>query len=160
MFSRQHHYSLSWKSFTHRSTANMLGLPWTPSLKIAFKQFHQTLSHCRHIPSMLLGGRYYLSTRFHNLTLYSPTSATHLSLTLLLIIHVPCNTSFQYQKGGLGTTCPKHLRFSFPVFRENHFTYIPWATTTETNVNISAPHIPLPSDFTVDNSTLVSLDNT
>ena len=26
--------------------------------------------------------------------------------------------------------------------------------------NLSAPHIPLPSDFTVDNSTLVSLDNT
>lgn len=53
-----------------------------------------------------IGGRYYLSTRFHNLTLYSPTSATHLSLTPLSIIHVPCNTSFQYQKGGLGT-CPK-----------------------------------------------------
>lgn len=77
----------------------LLGLPWTPSSKIAFKQFHQTLSHCRHTPSMLLlGGRYYLSTRFHNLTLYSPTSTTHLSLTLLLIIPSPVIPRFNIKR--------------------------------------------------------------
>ena len=123
-----------------------LGLPCTLSSKMAFKQFHQILLQCCHTPSMLLlGGRYYLSTGFHSLSLYSLTSTTHLFLSPLSIIHVLCNTSFNT------LTC---------FVSENHFTYVPWATATKTSVNILVPHIPLTSDFKVDNSTLVSLDNT
>ena len=137
-----------------------LGLPWTPTSKVAFRRFHKLRSHCRHTPLMLLlGGRYFLSTGSHNLTLYSPGYTQHLSLSPLSIIHVPCNTSFQYQKGGLGT-CPSTLRYSLPVFQNNHFTYVPWLSTPASNINLSAPNFPVPSDFTLDNTTLVSLDHT
>ena len=137
-----------------------LGLPWTPNSKLAFKQLHRVLTPCRHTPLMLLlGGRYYLSTAFQNLILYSHTTTIQLSLSPLSIIHVPCNSSFQYQKGGLGK-CPQTLRFSIPVFQNSHFTYVPWTTAQTHTVNISAPNIPIPEDLNIDNSTFVSLDNT
>ena len=89
-----------------------LGLPWTPNSKVSFHRFHKIRSHCRHTPLMLLlGGRYFLSTGFHNLTLYSPGYTQHLSLSPLSIIRVPRNTSFQYQRGAL-ETCPSTLRYS------------------------------------------------
>ena len=47
-----------------------LGLPWTPNSRLQFKQTHQILSHCKQLrPMTLLGGRYYLATVFHNITL-------------------------------------------------------------------------------------------
>jgi len=63
------------------------------------------------------------------------------------------------KKGGLGT-CPEILRFSAPLFQENQFTYIPWNKVSHSNVTLSVPEIPLPQHFELDNSTLVSLDNT
>ena len=137
-----------------------LGMPWTPSPKIVFNRLHKIVSPCRHTPLvLLLGGRYYLSTGFHNLRLYSHYSKTQLSLPPLSILHIPCTSSFQYQKGGLGT-CPQVLQFSIPVFQTNRFTYIPWTTVNTSTVNISAPDFPIPDEFTFDNSTLVSLDHT
>ena len=108
---------------------------------------------------LLLGRRYFLSTGSHNLTLYSPGYTQHFSLSPLSIIHVPRNTSFQYQKGGLGT-CPSTLRHSIPVFQNNHFTCVPWLSTPASNINISTPNFPVPSDFTLDKITLISLDHT
>ena len=108
---------------------------------------------------LFLGGRYFLSTGSHNLTLYSPGSPQHLSMSPLSIINVPCNTSFQYKKGGL-QTCPSTLRHSIPVLKNNHFTCVPWLSTPASNINISAPNFPVPSDFTLDNTTLISLNHT
>jgi len=137
-----------------------LGLPWTPDAKLQFTQLHQVLSHCLPLqPLLLLGGRYYLSTSYQNVTFFSPNTVTHLSLSPLTIIHVPCNVSFTYQKGALGT-CPDIFRFSAPLLQETQFTYIPWNTVSHPNVTLSVPDIPLPQNFDLDNSTLVSLDHT
>ena len=108
---------------------------------------------------LLLGGRYFLSTGFHNLNLYLPDYTQHLSLSPSSISHVPWNTSFQYQKGGLGT-CPSTLQYSIPVFQNNHFTYVPWLSTPASNLNIPTPNVPVHSDFTIDNTTLISFDHT
>ena len=70
-----------------------------------------------------------------------------------------CKVSFTHQKGGLGT-CPEILRFSAPLFQEKQFTYIPWNKVSHNNVTLSVPEILLPQHFELDNSTLVSLDNT
>ena len=56
-----------------------LGLPWTPNSRLQFKQTHQILSHCKQLrPMILLGGRYYLATVFHNITLTASHAVHHL----------------------------------------------------------------------------------
>lgn len=137
-----------------------LGLPWTPKSRLLFRQTHQILSHCKQLrPMILLGGRYYLSTAFHNITLTASHAVHHLQLSPLSIIHVPCNMSFHSQHTGIGI-CPKTLRFSIPIFQNEQFSYIPWRDVPGRTFTIAVPDIPIPKDFSLDNSTLQSLDDT
>ena len=52
------------------------------------------------------------------------------------------------------------LRFSIPLFQESHFSYIPWQDVSSHKFTLAVPDIPVPKDFTLDNSTLQSLDKT
>lgn len=67
--------------------------------------------------------------------------------------------SFHSQRTGLGT-CPSTLRFSVPLFQNSHFSYIPWQDVASPALTLAVPDIPIPKDFTLDNSTLQSLDQT
>ena len=137
-----------------------LGLPWSPESKLQFQQIHQIFSHCKQLqPLILLGGRFYLSTIFQNITLSSHQATQHLQLSPLSIIHIPCNMSFHSQRTGLGT-CPSTLRFSIPLFQNSHFSYIPWQDVSSPKFTLAVPDIPIPKDFNLDNSTLQSLDQT
>ena len=53
-----------------------------------------------------------------------------------------------------------HLQHSIPIFQNKHFTCVPWLSTPASNINISATNFPVPSDFTLDKITLISLDHT
>ena len=137
-----------------------LGLPWSPESKLQFQQIHQVFSHCKQLqPLILLGGRYYLSTISQNITLSSQHATRHLQLSPLSIVHIPCNMSFHSQRTGLGT-CPSTLRFSIPLFQNSYFSYIPWQSVSSHKFTLAVPDIPIPKDFTLDNSTLQSLDQT
>lgn len=67
--------------------------------------------------------------------------------------------SFHSQRTGLGT-CPSTLRFSVPLFQNSHFSYVPWQDVASPKFTLAIPDIPIPKDFTLDNSTLQSLDRT
>ena len=137
-----------------------LGLPWSPESKLQFQHIHQVFSHCKLLqPMLLLGGRYYLSTVSQNITLSSPHTTQHLHLSPLSIVHIPCYMSFHAQRTGLGT-CPSTLRFSIPLFQNSQFSYIPWKDVSSHKLTLAVPGIPIPKDFTLDNSTLKSLDQT
>jgi len=83
----------------------------------------------------------------------------YLQLSPLSIIHSPCNMSFHSQHTGIGS-CPKTLRFSIHFFQNDHFPYIPWRDVTAHKFTIAVPNMPITKDFSLDNSTLQSLDRT
>ena len=121
---------------------------------------HQVFSHCKQLqPLILLGGRYYLSTISQNITLSSKRTIQNLQLSPLSVVHIPYNMSFHSQRTGLGT-CTSTLRFSVPLFQNSHFSYIPWQDVASPAFTLALPDIPIPKDFTLDNSTLQSLDQT
>jgi len=97
-----------------------------------------------------------MATVFQNITLASSQAIHYLQLSPL---SSPCNMSFHSQHTGIGS-CPKTLRFSIPPFQNDHFSYIPWRDVTAHKFTIAVPNIPIPKDFSLDNSTLQSLDRT
>ena len=121
-----------------------LGLPWSPESKLRFQQIHQVFSHCNLLrPLLLLGGRYYLFTISQNITLSSHEATQQLQLSPLSIVHISCDMSFHSQRTGLGT-CPSTLRFSIPLIRESHFSYIPWQDVSSHKFTLAVPDIPIP----------------
>ena len=138
-----------------------LGLKWTPQTKLSFRHAHSPLPNCNNLrPLVHLGGRYYLSTVFNNLSIHTNGSSELLMLRPFSIYHFPCNVWFSQQRTGLGQ-CPKQLSFQFPLFHDGQFQFVPWVShPLQNNTAPSVPNFDIPTPLHLDNSTLQSLDTT
>lgn len=138
-----------------------LGLKWTPQTKLSFQHAHSPLPHCHNLrPLVHLGGRFYLSTVFNNISIHTNNSSKLLLLQPFSIYHFPCNVWFSHQRTGLGR-CPEQLRFQFPLFHDGQFQFVPWvALPLQNNTASSIPEIFIPTPLHIDNSTLQSLNTT
>ena len=138
-----------------------LGLKWTPQTKLSFRHAHSPLPNCNNLrPLVHLGGRYYLSTVFNNLSIHTNGSSELLMLRPFSIYHFPCNVWFSQQRTGLGR-CPKQLSFQLPLFHDGQFQFVPWVShPLQNNTVPSVPNFDIPTPLHIDNSALQSLDTT
>ena len=137
-------------------------MKWISGSKLSFKHAHIPLQRCHNLqPLIHLEGRYYLSTSHTNLTLSSPHNGSHvISLQPLGIYHFPCSFSFPFQRTGFGS-CAPHITIYFPLFSEGNFQYIPWFTRLLENGSLfSTPTFHIPTQLSLDHSTLKSLNET
>ena len=110
MLSGRYYKFTSGEYSSHSSTTDVAWLTLDAKFLSILSPISQTSFALSSYPAnAVTWGRYFLSTGFHNLTLYSPGYTQHLSLTPF--IRVPRNTSFQYQRRAL-ETCPSTLRYS------------------------------------------------
>lgn len=111
-------------------------------------------------PFYHLGGRFYLSTKQRVLQATRNSTSYPLTLSPLMVFHLPCDVRFPAQETGFGP-CPSTLRINVPIFSEDNFAYVPWQSAKDNSVltmHYESNRIPPPLKFNI--STLHSLDST